>query len=159
MIKIASLDANNKVIGVYLLSDAACRNKETGEITMESCDEAADKLWGEGKYVADLTPETRGSPNPGFNYDPVNRVFFEDKPKDPDTGQEFTSWQLNIEKGIWESPQIVTVFDNMIMMRWNETTQKWKAKKGSETKLNDNSNWYVWNPISKTWENTNSSVY
>ena len=32
MIKIAKLDPNNKVLGVYLMSDSACRDKNTGEI-------------------------------------------------------------------------------------------------------------------------------
>lgn len=159
MIKIAKLDPNNKVLGVYLMSDSSCRDKNTGEITIESCDLAAESLFGPGNYVPDLTPETHGTPNLGFNYDPVNKVFFEDKPKDPETNQEYTSWTLNIEKGIWEAPHRITDWNGIVMPRWKESEQKFKAKKGPELKQNENSNWYEWNNITKQWENTNSNVF
>lgn len=157
-VKVAKLNSNNKVLQVSLMSDIACMS-EQGTITMESVQQAATNLFGEGTYVPDLTPETHGAPSLGFNYDPINKVFFEDKPKDPATGQLYDSWTLNIEKGIWEAPQTITNFNDIIMTRWKEDIQKFKGKKAKENRLNENSNYWSWNNISKQWEDTGSSVF
>ena len=67
-------------------------------------------------------------------------------------GNPCTSWTVNTADGEWHAPNFYSAEDRQTYgnFKWNETNQRWRAKKFTEYK-NDPEIWYEYNPGDQTW--------
>tara|TARA_R100000657_G_C4622516_1_gene72425 strand:+ start:67 stop:507 length:441 start_codon:yes stop_codon:yes gene_type:complete len=137
----AKLGANNKVIGVHVVPDAACLNasgvedEEVGRQYLENIHNWP--LWKRtsfntigGVHSGGKEPLRGNFAAIGMIYDEDNDIFIDKKP--------FASWTLNTTTGLWEAPvakpdlTAEQISQNQAgthewIIDWDESTSAWVA--------------------------------
>ena len=154
MIEIAQLDENNKITNTFTVHKAYVVNSAR-VVTQEKVTSYCNKTFGSGNYVAN-TDAVNGKADIGKYYSADynssgQAVFYEERPTDMN-GNPCTSWTVNTADGEWHAPNFYSAEDRQTYgnFKWNETNQRWRAKKFTEYK-NDPEIWYEYNPGDQTW--------
>ena len=125
MAHFARLNENNKVEQVIVISNDEITDENGNEVEELGVDYIHNTLrrpgsWVQTSYNNNFRVRYAGI---GFFYDETLDAFIRPKPKDPITGQEYSSWILNPDTADWEAP--ISKPDDGNEYRWNEDDQSW----------------------------------
>jgi hypothetical protein len=164
MAHFAKLDENNLVLSVQVVTNAnilkdGVEDEATGIAFLESITGWSN--WKQTSYntrknkhydsennlSADQSKAFRGnSASAGFNYDPVNNIFIEQKP--------YNSWTLDTANAEWVAPIAMPaeehwdLNDSRLDIRWDEAAQNWVGFDGSIPPVQI----ATWNLATSSWD-------